>query len=116
MKLSGLFDAKSIFIKEHQVYYLRKSWEDIGIHTLRKSICPNVNIITWLEFEIVDYSIAVQYINHYAISTPSHEILLIISMRYYLKDNYLNLNYMKCCFDDNKSDIINASYKLTSLN
>ena len=37
------FNAK-VILKEEQ-YYLTHSWEDKGVHTFPKGICPKVNII-----------------------------------------------------------------------
>ena len=40
-----LFNAKAILLEEQLWYYLTHSWEDMGIHTFPKSICPKVNVI-----------------------------------------------------------------------
>ena len=54
MNLRGLFDAKLIFVKEQQWYYLINSWEDKGTSTIPLGISPKVNMKEWLEFEITD--------------------------------------------------------------
>ena len=49
--------------------------EDKGVHTFPKGICPKVNIIARLEFELAYYDSVVQRFNHYATRTPpSHTI------------------------------------------
>ena len=45
--LFSLFNAKAILIEEQ--YYLTHSWEDKGVHTFPKGICPKVNVIARLE-------------------------------------------------------------------
>ena len=37
------------------------------VHTLSKSICPNVNEVARLGFELTFYDIAVQHISHHGI-------------------------------------------------
>ena len=71
INLLGLFNAKSILLKEQYWYYLTHGWEDKGVHTFTKGICPKVNVIAWLEFELAYYDSAVQRFNHYAMRTPS---------------------------------------------
>ena len=39
-QLFALFNAKSILVEEQQRYYLTHGWEDKGIHTFSKGICP----------------------------------------------------------------------------
>ena len=41
----------------------------MGIHTFPKGICPIVNIIARVEFELA-YNSAVQRFNHYTTRTP----------------------------------------------
>ena len=41
----------------------------MGIHTFAKSICPKVNVMVQLEFELAYYNVAVQHISHYAMAT-----------------------------------------------
>ena len=40
-----------------------------GAHTFPKDICPKVNIITWLDFELAYYDSAIQHFNHYTTRT-----------------------------------------------
>ena len=61
----GLFYAKAILLEEQQRCYLTHSWEDKGFHVFPKGICPKVNIIARLEFELAYYDSAVQRFNHY---------------------------------------------------
>ena len=51
-------------------YYLTHSWEDKGVHTFHKGICPKVNVIARLEYELASYDSAVHRFNHYTTSTP----------------------------------------------
>ena len=60
--------VKTIFVGEQQWYYLTHSWGDKGVHTTLKNICPKVNVIARLEFELAYYHVAVQHISHYAIA------------------------------------------------
>ena len=41
----------------------------MGIHTFLKNICPKVNVIAQLEFELAYYDSAVQRFNHYTLSS-----------------------------------------------
>ena len=43
--LYRLFNAKTILLEERWWYYLTHSWEDKGVHTFPKGICPKVNVI-----------------------------------------------------------------------
>ena len=56
INLLGLFNAKSSLLKQWW-YYLTHSWEDKGVHTFPKGICPKVNLIAPLEFELAYYDI-----------------------------------------------------------
>ena len=61
--LLGLFNAKSIsffFFEGQQWYYLTHRWENKGVHTFTKGICPKMNVIARLEFELAYYDSAVQ--------------------------------------------------------
>ena len=46
-------------MKEQLWYYLIHGWEDKGAHTFPKGICPNVNVIAPLEFELTYFEVAV---------------------------------------------------------
>ena len=51
-------------------YYLTHRWEDKGVHTFPKGICPKVNVIARLEYELAYYDSAVHRFNHYTNRTP----------------------------------------------
>ena len=68
--LFRLFDAKAILLEEQYWYYLTHSWEDKGVHTFPKGICPKVNVIAQLEYELAYYDSAVHRFNHYTTRTP----------------------------------------------
>ena len=46
------------------------SWEDKGVHTFPKGICPKENVIARLEFELAYYDSVVHRFNHYTSRTP----------------------------------------------
>ena len=50
------------------------SWEDKGVHTFPKGICPKVNVIAGLEYELVYYDSAGHRFNHYTTRTPQASI------------------------------------------
>ena len=58
---NGVLQLKSscILLEEQQWYYLTHSWEDKGVHTFPKGICPKVNVIAQLEYELAYYDSAV---------------------------------------------------------
>ena len=45
------------------------------VHTFPKGICPKVNIIVRLEFELAYYDCAVQRFNYYTMKTPPHPVI-----------------------------------------
>ena len=59
-----------VAIGEQQWYYLTHSWEDKGVHTFPQGICPKVNVIERLEFELAYYDSAIHRFNHYTTRTP----------------------------------------------
>ena len=65
-----LFNAKAILLEELRWCYLTHSWEDKGVHTFPKGICPKVNVIAWLEFKLAYYDSAVHRSNYYSTRTP----------------------------------------------
>ena len=71
-QLFKLFNAKAILLEEQLWYYLTHSWEDKGVHTFPKGICPKVNVIAQLEYELTYYDSTVHRFNHYTTRTPSH--------------------------------------------
>ena len=66
----GVFKAKVILLEEQLWYYLTHSWEDKEFHTFPKGICPKVNVIAQLEYELAYYNFAVHRFNHYTTRTP----------------------------------------------
>ena len=66
--LFRLFNAKAILLEEQ--YYLTHSWDDKGVHTFPKGICPKVNVIARLEYELTYYDSAIHRFNHYTTRTP----------------------------------------------
>ena len=50
--------------------YLNNSWEDKEVHTFPQGICPKVNVIARLEYELAYYDSAVHRFNHYTTRTP----------------------------------------------
>ena len=65
-----LFNAKAILLEEQYWYYLTYSWEDKGVHSFPKSICPKVNVIALLEYELAYYDSAVHRFSYYTTRTP----------------------------------------------
>ena len=45
-------------------------WDNKGIHTFPKRICPKVNLIARREFELTYYDSAGDRFNHYTMMTP----------------------------------------------
>ena len=70
INLCGSFNAKAILLVEQQWCYLTHSWEDKGVHTFSKDICPKVIIILRLDFKPAYYDSRVQHFNHYITRTP----------------------------------------------
>ena len=50
--------------------FLKNSWYDKGVHTFSKGICPKVNVIARLEFELAYNDFAVHCFNHYTTRPP----------------------------------------------
>ena len=73
INLCRLFNAKAILLEEQQWYYVTHSWEDKGVHTFPKSICPKVNVIARVDFELPHNNSAVHRFNHYTTRTPKEE-------------------------------------------
>ena len=46
------------------------SWEDKRVHTFSEGICPKVNVIARLEYELAYYDSAVHRFNHYTKRKP----------------------------------------------
>ena len=49
-------------------------WEDKGIHTIPKGICPKVNVVARLEYELAYYDSTVHRFNHYTTRTNNFQI------------------------------------------
>ena len=62
--LMALFNAKAIHPRR------TRNWEDKGVHTFPKGICPKVNVIVRLEYELAYYDSIVHRFNHYTTRTP----------------------------------------------
>ena len=54
----------------------------MGVHTFPKGICPKVNVIARLEYELANYDSAVHRFNHYTTRTsPCLELRFFLSSR-----------------------------------
>ena len=69
MNLCRLFNAKAILLEEQLWLYLTYSWEDKGCHTFPNGICPKVNVIARLEFEIANYDSRIHRFIYYTTKT-----------------------------------------------
>ena len=67
--LVSLFNGISTFVG-YLMPNLNHSWEDKGVHTFPQGICPKVNVIARLEYELVYYDSAIHRFNHYTTRTP----------------------------------------------
>ena len=66
-----LFDVKSTFVEGQLWYNLTHIWGWIrGILSFNGGISPKLNIITGLVFELADYDVGIQHVNHYTMVTP----------------------------------------------
>ena len=72
--LVSLFNGISTSVEEQLWFYLTHSQEDKGFYTFPKSICPKVNVIARLEYELTYYDSAVHRFNHYTTRTPPRKI------------------------------------------
>ena len=72
--LFRLFNAEAILLEEQYWYYLTHSWEDKGVYTFPKGICPKVNVIARPEYELAYYDSTVHRCNHYTTRTPTEEV------------------------------------------
>ena len=64
------FNTKAILLEEQYWYHLTHSWEDKGVHNFPKGICPKVNVVARLGYELTYYDSAVHRFNHYTTRTP----------------------------------------------
>ena len=51
-------------------YYFTNSWADKEVHAFPKGICPKVNVIERLGFELAYDNVPVQHVNHCAKEIP----------------------------------------------
>ena len=71
---------KAILLEEQQWNYLTHSWEDKGVHTFLKGICPKGNVIARLEYELAYYDSSVHRFNHYTTrTTPSPTVVVLFN-------------------------------------
>ena len=61
----------------------------MGVHTFPKSICPKVNVIARLEYELAYYDSAVYRFNHYTI------LINMIMIYYWDKRNGGHLEHIQ---------------------
>ena len=80
INLCRLFNASCL--EEQLWYYLTHSWEDKGVHTFPKGICPKVNVIARLDFQLTYYDSEVHRFNHYTTRTPPVQIELFKNYSY----------------------------------
>ncbi len=74
-------------------YYLTYSWEDMGSHTFPKGICPKVNVIVRLEFELAYYDSTVHRFNHYTTGWLIFNGLSTLRRRRYPAKTITDTNY-----------------------
>ena len=74
-----LFNAESIILGQ-QWLYLTHRWEDKGVHTFPKGVCPKVNVIARLEFELAYYDSAL--LHHGDIQKDRQTFILVIYFIY----------------------------------
>ena len=48
-------------LPKNSKYYLTRRWGDKEVHIFSKGICPKLNVIARLEFELASYEAAVLY-------------------------------------------------------
>ena len=79
---------KTILLEEQQWYYLTHSLEDKGVHTFPNGICPKVNVIVRLEYELAYYDFAVHRFNHYTTRTPFNSLGTLSDINRFLHNKY----------------------------
>ena len=65
-----LFNAKAIHLEKQLWFYSTQTLGDEGVCTFTEIICPKVNTITRLVFELTYYGFTVQHISHYTTRIP----------------------------------------------
>ena len=88
--LVGCLMPKPSFKKEQQWGYMADNWDDKRGHTIPKGICPKVNVIDRLEFELTYYCSALHRVNHYTTRTPLNCRYELISKCWHLNANRLS--------------------------
>ena len=73
-----LINPKSIFLEGQYWYYLAYRRKDKRVPTVHKDICLKVNVIAWLEFELMYYDSTVQHFNHYTMGTSCIVFVLFV--------------------------------------
>ena len=87
------FSKKPLLYKLYKyIFFLTQSWEDKGVHTFPKGICPKVNVIVRLEYELAYYDSAVHRFNQYTTRIPP-EICKVV----YLFANVFRFQYIFEC-------------------
>ena len=79
----------------------------IRVHAFPKGICPKVNVIAQLEYELAYYDSAVHLFNHYTTKTPPRNTEVNIFI-YDEMSKGVKIN-------TRKSRKINRKYKITSI-
>ena len=80
--LLGLSNTKSIL---PEVALYKK------VYRFSKRICPKVNVIAWLEFELAYYISAVQRFNHYTTRTPS---VCVCNFSFWYKESTISFSML----------------------
>ena len=87
IKLTGLFNSKTIHVERLYWYYLIHFW--VGAFILFSSdISSKVNLTIWLEFELYSYNIAVQHFSHNAMKTTH---LSFLSLFYLMGGKWIHI-------------------------
>ena len=71
INLLGLFNAKSTLSERQKWYYLTHWWESKWVHAFPKGICPKVNVVARLEFELAYYDSSAKRLRSWIESTHS---------------------------------------------
>ena len=69
------------------ILFKKKAGGIWGFNTFPKDICPKVNVLLWLEFELAYFETVVQHFSHYAliqwdISAFFHFCLIYVTINY----------------------------------
>ena len=82
--MASLFNDISTFVGYlmANLFSKKNSWEDKGVYTFPKSICPKVNVIARLEYKLAYYDSAVHRFNHYTTRTTL-QVLMKICLNFF---------------------------------